>query len=124
MNDLTQQANQPEPKQPDMSDSYTKAMLVHLSCIFFGIIVPLVMLLVLDKTPDKAFLLRQSKEALNFQITVLIAVFVCTLLSFIVIGFFLIWLVILANLILCIMAALAAQKGQDYQYPLCLRLVK
>ncbi len=72
-----------------------------------------------------------GKAALNFQITVTIAIFigmaVAILLSFIRIGFLLFPLVILiglAGLILAIIAGLKANNGEEYQYPYSLNLVK
>jgi uncharacterized Tic20 family protein len=48
----------------------------------------------------------------------------CFFLSFILIGLFLFWLVMLGNLILGIMAAVKASDGAVYQYPLAIRLIK
>jgi hypothetical protein len=72
-----------------------------------------------------------GKAALNFQITVTIAVFVggfaAAILAFIGIGFLLIPLVMLvglAGLILAIIAGIKAGNGEDYKYPWSLELVK
>jgi len=40
------------------------------------------------------------------------------------IGFLLLPAVAIADLVLCIMACIAASKGEPYRYPLCLRLIK
>jgi uncharacterized Tic20 family protein len=66
----------------------------------------------------------QGKEALNFQITMAIAVLVCIVLMVVLIGFLLIWIVGLLDLLFIIIAALAANNGQAYRYPITLRLVK
>ncbi|MEI6194367.1 MAG: DUF4870 domain-containing protein [Verrucomicrobiota bacterium] len=72
-----------------------------------------------------------GKAALNFQITVTIAVFVgafaSAILAFIGIGFLLFPLVMLlglAGLILAIIAGIKANNGEDYQYPYSFELVK
>ena len=72
-----------------------------------------------------------GKAALNFQITVTIAVFVggfaAVILSFIGIGFLLFPLVMLlglAGLVLSIIAGIKANDGQEYKYPYSLELVK
>ena len=68
---------------------------------------------------------QHGKEALNFQITVMIAVFVCALLMLVVIGIFLLFIVGLGALILTIMAAIKVSNGElDYKYPFALRLIK
>ena len=43
---------------------------------------------------------------------------------FILIGMLLIPLLLMANLVLCIITAVAASKGEHYKYPLAIRLLK
>jgi uncharacterized protein len=105
------------------ADDRNLAMLTHLSGILFSVIVPLIMWLVHKDKPEKHFLVEESKEALNFQITVLIAFVVSSALSVILIGLLLMPLVWLANIILCILAAVASSKGERYRYPLTIRLI-
>ncbi len=110
--------------QPPLSDSDQRmwAMLAHLGGIILGFVAPLVIWLV-HKERGR-FVEEQSKEALNFQITLLIAVIVSWLLTFVLIGFVLLPLVGIAGLILMIMAGIAANKGEAYRYPFALRLIK
>ena len=105
------------------SDDRNLAMLTHLSGILFSVIVPLVMWLVHKDKPEKHYLVEESKEALNFQITVLIAWVVAGALTVVLIGFVLMPLIWVANVILCILAAVQASKGQSYRYPMTLRLI-
>ena len=65
-----------------------------------------------------------GKEALNFQITLAIAYIVAGASIICMIGAFLIPVLGLLDLIFCIIAALAASRGEYYKYPWCLRLVK
>ena len=102
----------------------TLAMLTHLSGIILGFIVPLVIWLTNKDKSDKGWLNDQAKEALNFQITLLIAYFVSGILTLVIIGIFLIFALMLANIILCIMAGMKANEGVDYRYPFALRLIK
>jgi uncharacterized Tic20 family protein len=102
----------------------TVAILAHLSGIFMGWLVPLVLFLVKKSEPGQSFAANNAREALNFQLTVFIAYVVCFVLSLVLIGIFLLWIVILGNLILCIIAAVKASNGVSYRYPLCLRLIK
>lgn len=104
------------------------AMFMHLSALigyflvpFGSIVAPLVMWQM--KKNESPFIDEQGKEALNFQITVAIAVIVCLILSFVLIGLLLLPLVGLAALILTIMGGIKANEGVSYRYPFTLRLV-
>jgi uncharacterized Tic20 family protein len=109
-------------------DEKTWGMLAHLSTLVgliipFGTVLgPLVVWLI--KKDTMPFVADQGKEALNFNITALIAGIISFLLTFVLIGLVLLPLVGLAWLVLTIMAALAANKGEAYRYPWTLRLVK
>lgn len=110
-------------EQPEVSKNATNmAMLCHLLAIFTGFIGPLIIWLV--KKDDDPFIDGQGKEALNFQITVLIAMIVSGLLSFVCIGFVLMPAVWIADLVFCIIASIKASSGQAYRYPLSIRFVK
>ncbi|GGA77942.1 membrane protein [Arenimonas soli] len=101
----------------------TIALITHLSGIIAGFIVPLIIWLINKDKPEKAWLTDQSKEALNFQITLLLAYIVCVVLSFVLIGALLMPLVWIASLVLMILAGVAANKGENYRYPVTLRLI-
>jgi uncharacterized Tic20 family protein len=113
-------------------DSTTKeertwAMFAHLSTfaghfIPFGhIIGPLVIWMI--KKDELPLVNDQGKEALNFQITMTFAFIVAALSLFIVVGFVLLPAVWLFDVIVTIIAAVKANEGVAYRYPLCLRLV-
>ena len=102
-------------------DEKTMALLAHLGGIFFGFIPSLIIWLI--KKDESAFVAEQAKEALNFQITVMIAFFISSILVFVLIGFFLLWAVWLANLVLCIVAGVKANSGESYRYPFAIRLI-
>lgn len=70
------------------------------------------------------FVDQQGKEALNFQITVSIALMICGLLAWMLIGFPLMLLVCVAALVLTVIAGVKANDGQAYRYPFVWRLVK
>ncbi len=97
------------------------AVLTHLGGIFFGLIPALIVWLL--KKDDSAFIGEQSREALNFQITVLIGYIVAWVLAWILVGLALLPLIYVGNLVLCIVAAVKVSKGENYQYPLALRLI-
>lgn len=110
------------PPAASPSDDKTMALLAHLLGIFTGFIGALVIYLV--KKDSSPFVERHSREALNFQITVLIASLVALVLWIIVVGIFLSIAIGVANLVFCILATMAASKGQEYRYPFALRLIK
>ena len=113
----------PPPAATGGTDDKTLALIPHLSGLLFSFIVPLVMWLIHKDRADKAWLTGQAKEALNFQITVLIGYVICWILVFIIIGALLWWLVWLFNLIFCIIAAVKVSNGESYRYPGALRLI-
>lgn len=114
----------PPPSGAAPQEDRTIALITHLSGILAGFIVPLIMWLINKDKPEKSWLTDQSKEALNFQITIAIAYVICIVLSIIVIGGLLMPIVWLVNLIFCILAGVAANKGESYRYPFALRLIK
>lgn len=103
-------------------DSRNMAMLCHLLGLFTSFVGPLILWL-MKKDEDK-FVDSQGKEALNFQITVIIAGIAAGLLSFICIGILIAIAVSICDIVFCILACVAASKGQDYRYPVSLRLIK
>jgi uncharacterized Tic20 family protein len=99
------------------------SMLSHLSIFFgVGIILPLVVYLAMRHESD--FVATNSKEALNFHISVLIYGICCIPLIFILIGIPILILMGLASLVLSIIAAVKASNGESYHYPLTIQLVR
>lgn len=107
----------------------TMAMLCHLLA-FVGLIGvpvgnilgPLVLWLV--KKDQDAFVDVTGKEVLNFQISATIYCVVCLLLSFVVIGLFLLPIVIIAVIVYTIIGAIKANEGVLYRYPFTIRFFK
>lgn len=104
------------------------AMGAHLSALS-GFIIPFgnllgPLIIWLTQKDKSAFVDAQGKEALNFNITIFIAAIVCGLLTFVLIGLLLLPLLGIAWLVLAIMAGIKASKGEHYQYPYILRLIK
>ena len=87
-----------------------------------GVIGPLLIWLI--KKDDHPFIDDQGKESLNFQITILIAVLVCGVLLCAGIGFVLLPIVAIYNIVFIIIAAIKANEGEDFRYPITLRLFK
>lgn len=114
-------------------------MFAHLSALVGGLLTsavggwgtfigPLIIWLV--KKDSMPFVDDQGKEALNFNITVSIAMFALLLLSIVTLGIGLViaipgWIIIgITWLVLTVIAAIKANEGKAYRYPLTLRLIK
>ncbi|MER5322557.1 DUF4870 domain-containing protein [Streptosporangium roseum] len=102
-------------------DDTSMAMLAHLLGLLTWFVGPLVVYLA--KKDDSPYVRDQAAEALNFQLTLMIAYFVSWILAFVLIGFVLMFVVWIGSLILMIVAAVAANRGERYRYPLNIRFV-
>ena len=117
----------PPPAAPMAPDQVRMwAMFCHLAALapvpMGHVIGPLVVWLIQkDKDP---FIDQQGKESLNFQITLLIGVLICVPLFFVIIGFFLVAALGIANLVFVILAAISANKGVPYHYPWSIKFIK
>jgi uncharacterized Tic20 family protein len=119
----------PIPAAQTISDEdKSLAMLCHLLGIFTGFIGPLILWLV--KKDSSAFVGHHGREALNFQITLMLVMLglgsVTVVLMFVVVGILLVpvlFIVPILALVAEIIAAVAAQKGEWHRYPCCIRLV-
>ncbi|WP_420146903.1 DUF4870 domain-containing protein [Spirosoma sp.] len=125
--------NQPPPYNPapipmSESDARMWAMLAHLSALSglvtgIGSLVAPIIIWQIQKDKS-AFVDYHGKEAVNFQITMAIAFAISFLLMFIIIGVFLISIVGIVWLIFTIIAAIKANNGEYYRYPLTIRFIK
>ena len=108
-------------QQLSPADEKLWATLVHIGGIFFSFIPALIGYLVLkDKGP---FVREHTATALNFQITMAIAAVVSSLLALIIIGFFLLAAISIVIIVFSIIAAVKANQGQPYTYPLSIKFV-
>lgn len=117
----------PAPPQGD-AQARQWAMFAHLSALS-GIIIPfgnIIGPLIIWQIRKAEFPLvdDQGKEALNFNIAVTIAFLVAFILMFLFIGILLMPAIGIAWLIFVIIAAIKANEGQSYRYPVNLRLIK
>jgi len=106
----------------------TLAMLCHLLAIFTGFLGPLVLWLV--KKDQSPYIDHHGREALNFQITLLLAMLALGsatfILMFVFIGILLVpvmMVVAILAMVAEIIAAIAAQNGVWHRYPFNLRMV-
>ena len=88
---------------------------------FGNILAPLIIWLI--KKDDLVFVNDQGKEVLNFQISMIIYLFISILLCFILIGIPILISLIIFNLIVTIVAAVSANDGKYYRYPISIKFI-
>lgn len=115
------------PPKPGNSDERMWAMLCHLST-FAGYVVPMgniigPLVVWLIKKEEYPLVDDQGKEALNFQISITIYVFASIILSLLIIGIFLLIAVVIFDLVATIIAAIKANEGNYYRYPMTIRFI-
>ena len=106
----------------------TWCMACHLSALagfvvpaFGHVLGPLIVWLI--KRGESSEIDAHGKEALNFQISMLIYNLVAGVLCLVLIGFALLAVLHILNVIFVILAAIKANEGQMYRYPLTIRLI-
>ena len=78
----------------------------------------------LAKRNDSPEIDENGKESLNFQISMLIYNVIAGVLCLILIGFVILAILHLLNLVLVIVASIQASEGKLYRYPVTIRLIK
>ena len=96
--------------------------------IFAGIVLPLSnfvgpFALLITKGQESEFIREHARESLNFQISTFLYMAAAALSILVGIGLVLLPLVVIFEVVMVLRAALAASRGETFQYPLCLRLV-
>lgn len=119
---------------PSLPPSPTKeertwATVAHLSAFLFYLIPPIgqilgPLIIWIAKRDSSEFVEDQAREALNAQISISIYAAIAGILVFVLIGFPLLFALWLAEVVLVIVAAIKANDGIRYRYPLIFRLVK
>jgi len=109
---------------PDSERTYALAMhlsLLAIHVIGLPIVIPVILWLI--RRHDSPFLDDHGKEAVNFQISLVLYAIAFGALSLCGVGIpFLIGVYVL-GIVGCIMGAVAAHKGEFFRYPMCLRLL-
>ncbi len=111
------------------ADAKKWAMICHISALsgLLGngvgfILGPLIVWLI--KKDDDPFIDEQGTEAVNFQLTMLIATIVSIPFCFILIGFLFLVVIFAMAVIFAIIAAIQASDGVHYRYPISIRMIK
>jgi len=108
------------------SEGITWGCVAHWSALVASVIAlaflgPLIVML--TKGNQSAYVRRQSVESLNFQLSILIYGIVSFILLFVLVGFILLPIVGVAWLVFTIIGAIRASHGEEYRYPLTIRMV-
>ena len=114
----------------EQSKENTLAVVSHLGglipCFYLPLILPF--MIWITQGEKSAFVNRQAKEALNFQISLSIYYTCCWLLFFTILGIPIAvvgaCIFIVTNFICSIVAAVQTSQGITYNYPMNLRLIK
>jgi len=113
-----------EPETPATDDEKMMGMLAHMLGIVVGFVGPLIIWLI--KREESKFIDDQGKEALNFQLTMLIGWVVCSFLAVVTCGFggVLYLPMFVLVVVFSIIGGLKAKEGVLYRYPLTIRMIK
>lgn len=103
------------------SDEKLWATLIHVAGIFYVLPSLIGYLVLKDRGP---FIRMHTRTALNFQITLALVSAISVPLMLVGIGFLLLGAVAILNFVLCIVAAMAANNGHSYEYPLAIKFVQ
>jgi uncharacterized Tic20 family protein len=78
----------------------------------------------LAKRGDSPEIDEHGKESLNFQISMLIYNVIAGVLCLVLVGFIILAILHILNLVLVIVASIQASEGKFYRYPITIRLIK
>ena len=111
------------------SNVRTWCVLAHATALV-GFLVPLAghivgpLIVWLAKRADSAEIDAHGKDSLNFQLSMLIYNLMAAVLCLVLIGFFILAILHILNIVLVIIASIQASEGKLYRYPLAIRLIK
>lgn len=103
---------------PDSDTSL--AAITHVLGLFTSFLGPLLILLV----TDDPFVEQNAKNALNWQIWFVIYATISAILSIVLVGFLFLAVLLIADLLFCVLAAIRASEGEAWEYPLTPALIK
>lgn len=98
----------------------TLPILTHVLGLLTGWLGPLIILLATSEEAAK----DHARMALNWQLSYLIYALVSALLALIFVGFVLLIAISVLDMVFCIMAAVKAERGELWKYPLTIRFLR
>jgi uncharacterized Tic20 family protein len=121
------------PSKETNKDARMWGMICHLAALA-GIVVPVIgciigpLIIWQIKKEEFPFVGKQGKEAVNFQISMTLYLLISAILwiplSFFCIGLFIPLAISIVDLIFLLIAAVKANDGEHYRYPLTIRFIK
>ena len=119
----------PTPSSSSTSSVQTWCILAHATALL-GFLVPVAGHLVgplivwLGKREDSPEIDAHGKASLNFQISMLIYNAIAAILCLVIIGFLLLAVLHVINIVFVVIASIRASEGKRWPYPLAIRLIK
>jgi uncharacterized protein len=95
------------------------AIIAHILGLFTSFVGSLIIYLV----AEDSFAKENAKEALNWQISMIIYVIISAILIIVLIGIALLVILGILNLVFCIYAAIKASDNVTWKYPLSIRFI-
>ena len=120
--------DQPPPPPTTSSDVRIWNVLCHATALA-GFFVPWAghvlgpLIIWLAKRSDSPEIDAHGKESLNFQISMLIYNIVAGVLCLVLVGFVILGILHILNLVLVIVASIQASEGKFYRYPITIRFL-
>lgn len=117
-----QPAGQYPPAPVSPSDERTWSILAHAGGIVLGFVAPLIVWLIYKDRSQR--LDNQGKEALNFQLTLLLGYVVGSILTVILVGGLIVFAAWVCAIVFGILGAMAASRDEWYRYPFKITFIK
>jgi uncharacterized Tic20 family protein len=119
------QFDEPRPGDPALrgpsQEERTQAMWCHVGGLL-GFVIPLVIWLI-NKDKSK-FVDRHGKEVINFQLTLLIVHLCNVALVLCFVGIITLPATLVFSIVMHIQGSTAANRGEEFRYPLCIRFIQ
>ena len=127
---MDQQTAPPPPPLTSATSSSVRTwcVLAHATALV-GFLVPLAghivgpLIIWLAKRADSPEIDAHGKESMNFQLSMLIYNLIAGVLCLLLIGFFVLAILHILNVVFVIVASIQASEGKFYRYPLAIRLI-
>jgi len=123
------QQTSPPPVVSSSCNVRTWCVLAHATALA-GFLVPVAghivgpLIIWLAKRVDSPEIDAHGKESLNFQLSMLIYNVIAGILCLLIIGFAILFVLHILNVVLVIVASIQASEGKLYRYPISIRLIK
>ncbi len=96
--------------------------MAHLGSLVLGLMGP--MLFLVTEGRHSSFVRSHAEEAVNFQLTALIAFMVSCLALFVYVGYVMLAVVVVGFIYETVQAGRAAHRGESYRYPIAISFIK